>query len=79
MNKERAELFQKRWNFKIISFANLLNKYDVKVFDTSYKKYFIGESNRKNRICRFCKMGEKDGKTFKKKAHAFSEALGNKT
>jgi len=78
-DKERAELFQKKMELQDSFFANLLDKYDVKVFDTSYKKHFIGESNRKNRICRFCKMGEKDGKTFKKKAHAFSEALGNKT
>ena len=78
-DKERAKLLQKKMEFQDSFFANLLDKYDVKVFDTSYKKHFIGESNRKNRICRFCKMGEKDGKTFKKKAHAFSEALGNKT
>ena len=78
-DKERAELFQKKLKIQDDFFGDLLAKYDTKVFDTSYKKYFIGESDRKNRICRFCKKGEKDGKKFKKKAHAFSEALGNKT
>jgi hypothetical protein len=77
-DKERAKLFQKKIELQDNFFGNLLAKYDVKVFDTS-SKISIGEPNRKNRICRFCKMGEKDGKKFKKKAHAFSEALGNKT
>ncbi len=77
-DKERAELFQKKLEVQDSFFGSLLAKYDIKVFDTS-SKISIGEHNRKNRICRFCKMGEKDGKKFKKKAHAFSEALGNKT
>lgn len=77
-DKERAKLFQKKLEIQDDFFGNLLSKYDIKVFDTS-SKISIGEPNRKNRICRFCKMGEKDGKKFKKKAHAFSEALGNKT
>jgi hypothetical protein len=77
-DKERAKLFQKKLETQDDFFDNLLAKYNIKVFDTS-SKISIGEPNRKNRICRFCKMGEKDGKKFKKKAHAFSEALGNKT
>ncbi len=77
-DNERAKLFQKKLEVQDDFLGNLLDKYNVKVFDTS-SKISIGEPNRKNRICRFCKMGVKDEKKFKKKAHAFSEALGNKT
>lgn len=39
-------------------------------------KTFIG--NKSNRICRFCHNKTEDGVTFKNRAHAISEGLGNK-
>lgn len=39
---------------------------------------WIGEKDKKKRICRFCNRSINDGATFKKRAHAISEALGNK-
>lgn len=47
-------------------------------------KEYIGESNKKLRVCRFCGLNEGEisllGKkiTFEKIAHAISEGLGNK-
>ena len=77
-DKERADLFQNKIKIQDDIFGDLLKKYDVKVFD-SMDKNFIGEPIKKNRTCRFCHEGITEGKTFQKKAHAISEALGNKT
>ncbi len=53
--------------------GNTLNKYDLKAFGSN--RTFIG--NKTNRKCRFC--GKKENEiTFKNKAHAISEGLGNK-
>ena len=41
-------------------------------------RHAIGQPNKKRRSCRFCGMGMPDV-TFDGKAHAISEALGNKT
>lgn len=61
-------------------FGGVLKNYEFKVFDAK-QKIKIGESDRKKRICRFCGNGmSTDIKvTFNSKAHAFSEALGNKS
>lgn len=55
---------------------NIREVYSLETFG----KYIeaIGEPNKKDRICRFCNKGIVDGVTFKTKAHAISEALGNK-
>lgn len=42
------------------------------------KDSYIGEPDKKKRICRFCKCGPDSPKKFKLKAHAISESLGNK-
>jgi len=78
-DEDRAELFHIRMEQENEVFENLLLKYKISVFDSS-QKYSIGESNRQKRICRFCSngMNTKDKVTFKLKAHAISEALGNK-
>ena len=62
------------------SFGELLKNYEVKTFDST-QNIKIGESDRSKRICRFCGNGmNTDVKVkFTLKAHAFSEALGNKS
>lgn len=76
-DKERGKLFEKRYKAENESFGILLEKYEVSVFDTS-NKITIGESDRKKRVCRFCNRSMENGIFFKLKAHAISEALGNK-
>ena len=78
-DKVRANLFQEMNQIENKVFGEVLENYKVDIFDTSNKK-FIGENDRKKRICRFCKNGmNTDVKvTFRLKAHAISEALGNK-
>ena len=39
----------------------------------------IGNPEKANRVCRLCGRSESDGATFKMRAHAISELLGNKT
>ena len=78
-DEARAKLFEKLLNQQDDIFGDLLKNYDLKVFDSS-KKMNIGESNRQLRICRFCHNGMNTNikVKFRKKAHAFSESLGNK-
>ena len=76
-DQERAKIFEERYKSEKELFGNLLDNYDISVFDTSIKKN-IGESDRKKRVCRFCGKNTKDGVTFRLKAHSISEALGNK-
>lgn len=65
LNKQTKELF-----------GDLLNNYNVGA--VGEKRIEIGERDKSQRICRFCgKTNEKTG--FDSKAHAISEALGNKT
>lgn len=54
-------------------FGDLMDSYEIAVYGE--KRRVIGD---KNRGCRFCRKVYPDV-TFKKKAHAISEALGNKT
>ncbi|MFY0603253.1 MAG: hypothetical protein JXQ93_04845 [Flavobacteriaceae bacterium] len=57
-------------------YIDLLKKYKINFIGS--KRISIGERNKSKRVCRFCK--KKNGETtFKNKAHAISEALGNKT
>lgn len=56
-------------------FEELFNKYHITVIGDT--RISIGHPIKKERICRFCKKGS-DDVTFNKKAHAISEALGNK-
>lgn len=61
-------------------FGEVFKIYEFKVFD-SRQNIKIGESDKGKRICRFCGNGintEVKAK-FALKAHAFSEALGNKS
>lgn len=55
---------------------NIREVYSLETFGKH--REVIGEPNKQIRICRFCKKGIIDGVTFKTKAHAISEALGNK-
>tara|TARA_R110001606_G_scaffold342220_1_gene490643 strand:- start:43 stop:1362 length:1320 start_codon:yes stop_codon:yes gene_type:complete len=59
-------------------FSGVLDNYEVVSFDLDKtKKIKIGEGLKNKRICRFCNLQSPEV-TFKKEAHAISEALGNK-
>lgn len=78
-DEQRAKIFQEQTDRQNEVMGDLLSKYTNLVFD-SEKRKSIGESDRQKRICRFCKNGmhTEVKVSFDKKAHAFSEALGNK-
>lgn len=59
-------------------FSGVLDNYEIVTFDLDKTKNIkIGEGRKNKRICRFCNLQSPDV-SFKKKAHAISEALGNK-
>jgi hypothetical protein len=59
-------------------FECVLSNYEIVGFDlNNNEKIKIGESDKKKRICRFCKKKYPET-TFKEEAHAISEGLGNK-
>lgn len=59
-------------------FSKVLNNYEIVSFDLDRpQKIKIGENLKNKRICRFCKLKSPEV-SFKKEAHAISEALGNK-
>tara|TARA_R110002074_G_scaffold104764_4_gene226290 strand:- start:4988 stop:6247 length:1260 start_codon:yes stop_codon:yes gene_type:complete len=72
--KEGIEFESLKKEIKVV-FGDILKSYDVYEFGASRKA--IGEPIKKKRSCRFCGLNAKDI-TFKTKAHAISEALGNK-
>ena len=76
----RAEILKKQSKIQNLIFKEMLTKYELLVFD-SEQTISIGESDREKRKCRFCGNDENSNvkATFRKKAHAFSEALGNKS
>lgn len=57
-------------------FDDLMNDYDLIGFGDT--RLSIGEADKKKRICRFCN-NTRQNLSFKNRAHAISEALGNKT
>ena len=57
-------------------FGELLQIYTMNVYGPERIK--IGEKDNSKKVCRFCE-NKNSPTTFKKKAHAISEALGNKT
>lgn len=57
-------------------FGDLLSDYEISVFGPDRKN--IGEIQKSKRICRFCE-NSRTPISFNNKAHAISEALGNKT
>lgn len=71
-NKENAE---KLWKQNIDTYGKTLSNYEVKTIGDS--RFAIGNSKKDERVCRFCKLSIPKV-SFKKKAHAISEALGNK-
>lgn len=78
-DKKRAELFEKLQKQTSDTLGHIFEQYKTLAFDTSLRK-FTGEQKKEERICRFCNNENKEKKpvTFKKKAHAVPEALGNK-
>ncbi|MDD5125825.1 HNH endonuclease [Methylovulum sp.] len=59
-------------------FGCIMNNYELITFDLDKdKKIKIGEGQKNQRVCRFCQYKAPDV-SFKKEAHAISEALGNK-
>lgn len=79
-DEETAVEFENLMGNLEASFGKLLENYELTVFDST-QKIKIGESDRNKRICRFCSngMNTEIKVTFKHKAHAFSDALGNKS
>ena len=59
-------------------FKNIWENYDLYITRENTRQ-LIGEQDRHKRICRFCGRTMVDGASFKKDAHAISEALGNRT
>jgi len=60
------------------TFAPLLDHYHISLASSDTRTH-IGESDRNDRVCRFCGKSTADpGVTFRKVAHAIPEALGNK-
>ena len=56
--------------------SKLFDNYEMVSFKTE-KKFYIGEPDRRKRVCRFCDE-KQPVVTFKNESHAISEALGNK-
>lgn len=67
VNEVHEEL-RNYWNVREAYFLETFGKH----------REVIGEPDKQIRICRFCRKGITDGAAFKTKAHAISEALGNK-
>lgn len=59
-------------------FGCVIENYEILAFDQKRgSKIKIGETNKKERCCRFCNKNHPEA-TFNNVAHAISEALGNK-
>lgn len=74
---ETGQSFDELWKGAQKTLGVILNNYSPKVFDDTTKQK-IGESKKEKRICRFCNK-DAQSTSFRKKAHAISEALGNKS
>ena len=59
------------------TFGNIVSCYNI-ICGNGDRPYYVGEVEKKKRICRYCGKSEPEV-TFRKKGHAISEALGNKT
>lgn len=57
-------------------FGELLSQYNVRAYGE--ERIVIGEKEKNKRVCRFCN-NNRTPLTFNSRAHAISEALGNKT
>ncbi len=78
LTTEEIEKYRKFSHFFELVTKPLLNFYQVTTTNIT-KKIHIGESNKDKRVCRFCGRTKITGASFQNKAHAISEALGNKT
>mgnify|MGYP003953006305 CR=1 FL=1 len=59
-------------------YGDVLKRYQIKTLRSDVRT-FIGESNKINRICRFCSRSLDEGASFSHRAHAIPESLGNKS
>lgn len=59
-------------------FKELLENYDIEVYDPK-KKQIFGEKDKSKRICKYCNRSQSKGASFRDEAHAIPESLGNKT
>jgi hypothetical protein len=55
----------------------LINNYEFKIL-SGKKRVSVGNVQQKDRRCRFCGKSKFEGATFRKKAHAMPEGIGNK-
>jgi len=74
-NGDSPDKFEKTYEQLFVGF---LGKYDVLSFQSDDRKTHVGESDKTKRVCRFCD-NKREKVTFKNRAHAISESLGNKT
>ncbi len=58
-------------------YEKINNNYDMKIFSYN-RKIFLGEKDKKKRICRFCKRTMETGARFVTEAHAIPALMGNK-
>ncbi|MEG2291265.1 MAG: HNH endonuclease [Clostridium sp.] len=56
----------------------ILKEYEL-VYHSYIKKIFLGEKDKKKRICRFCGKTMEEGVTYINEAHAIPAFFGNKT
>lgn len=73
---ERGEDFEEMTKEMDTIFGNLMNSYEMFVFDEN-TRHNIGERDKSKRVCRYCNKSNPEV-SFKKVAHSISEALGNK-
>ena len=69
--------FNKKMQNLEMHFGKIFLNYEAFFVDSS-KDLKVGTQERRHRKCRFCALTLSDGITFNTKAHAISEAIGNK-
>lgn len=68
------ELFFNGVHGQLLAYAEIGSKYNVYAYGIDESPVYVGEQDKSNRICRFCR---KPKKKYKDVAHAIPEALGN--
>ena len=68
------ELFFNGVHGQLLAYAEIGSKYNVYAYGIDESPVYVGEQDKSNRICRFCRKPKKE---YKDVAHAIPEALGN--
>ena len=78
--ENKTEFYEKLKDFNEKSeeiFSIIFDNYHIYTHGSN-RNFYIGEADKLKRICRFCKRNSNQGASFRNRAHAISEALGNK-